>query len=92
MTVDKLFFGYMAIIGIAVGAALVAMPSIQDMAVKPYFWILIAVVLFDAGAYLLGRRASGHMLLMPARILGFVIGIVAMVAIPAFAGTQVRIF
>ena len=92
MTVDKLFFGYMAIIGIAVGAALVAMPSIQDMAVKPYFWVLLAVVVFDVGAYLLGKRAEGNRLLMPSRLLGFLIGVVLMVAIPAMAGTTVRYF
>ena len=92
MAIDKLFFGYMAIVGIAVGGALVAMPSIQNLAFKPYVWIVLAVVLFDVGAFLLGWRAGGERLLMPSRMLGFVVGLVLMLAIPALAGTPVHIF
>ncbi len=92
MAIDKIFFGYMAVIGIAVGAALVAIPSIQNMVLKPYFWVLLAVVTFDVGAYLLGKGAEGDRLLMPSRLLGFLIGVVLMVAIPALAGTTVRYF
>jgi hypothetical protein len=92
MTIDKIFFGYMALVGISVGAILVAAPHIQDFLVKPYFWVLIAVVVFDGGAYLYGGNAPGTMLTMPARLLGFVIGIVLMVVIPTLAGSPVRFF
>ena len=92
MAIDKLFFGYMAIVGIVVGVALVAMPSIQNLAFKPYVWIVLAVVLFDVGAYLLGRRASGERLLMPSRMLGLFVGLGLMLAVPWLAGTPVRIF
>jgi hypothetical protein len=92
MTLDKIFFGYMALVGIAIGAILVAFPRVQDFAIKPYFWVLIAVLLFDGGAYLLGRNAPGTLLTMSARLLGFVIGIVLMVMIPALAGSSVRFF
>ena len=92
MTIDKIFFGYMALVGIAVGASLVAAPSVQDFVVKPYFWVLLAVVLFDVGAYLYGRVTPGKMLLMPTRLLGFVIGIVLMVTVPTLAGSSVRFF
>ena len=92
MTLDRWFFGYMALAGLTTGAILVAAPQAQDFLIKPYFWILIAVVAFDLGAYLLGRNAPGTMLSMNARLLGFVIGVVLMVAVPTLAGAPVRFF
>ncbi len=82
----------MAFAGAAAGALLVAVPGSQDFFIKPYFWILIAVGLFDLGVYLIGRNAPGAMLTMNARLLGFVIGVVLMVAIPTLAGAPVRFF
>ncbi|HEY6023915.1 MAG TPA: hypothetical protein VIV34_07015 [Pseudolabrys sp.] len=90
MTLDRIFFGYMALVGIAAGATLVTVPQVHDFVVKPYFWILIAVGLFDGGVYLIGRNAPGTMLTMNTRLLGFVVGIVLMVAIPMLAGAPVR--
>ena len=52
----------MALVGIAAGAVLVAVPQAQDFFIKPYFWVLIAVGLFDVGAYLRGGNAPGAML------------------------------
>jgi len=90
MTLNKIFFVYMALAGAAVGAILVAAPHVQEFAIKPYFWVLIAVGLFDGGIYLFARSAPGTMLTMNARLIGFGIGIVLMVAIPFLAGTPVR--
>lgn len=92
MTIDKIFFGYMALAGILTGAILIAAPGAQDFFLKPYFWVLLAVVLFDVAALLRGKNAPGTMLPMPARLLGFVIGIVLMVIIPTLAGSSVRFF
>ena len=92
MTVDRIFFVYMVLVGIATGAILVAAPQAQNFVIKPYFWILIAVGLFDGGIYLLGRTAPGRMLTMGARLAGFVFGIVMMVVIPSIAGAPVRFF
>ena len=47
MTLDRIFFGYMALVGVATGAILVIAPFVQDFVIKPYFWILIAVGVFD---------------------------------------------
>ena len=58
MTIDRIFFAYIALVGAAVGVTLVVAPHVQNFAIKPYFWILIAVGLFDGGVYLLGRAIS----------------------------------
>jgi len=92
VTVDRIFFIYMVLVGIAAGAILVAAPQAQNFVIKPYFWVLIAVGLFDGGIYLLGRTAPGQMLTMGARLAGFVFGIVVMVVIPSIAGAPVRFF
>jgi hypothetical protein len=92
MTIDRIYFAYIALVGAAVGVTLVVAPHVQNFAIKPYFWILIAVGLFDGGVYLLGRKSPGAMLTMNARLAGFVIGIVVMVVIPTLAGAPVRFF
>jgi len=92
MTLDRLFYAYMTVIGVAAGAALVAAPQAQDFAIKPYFWILIAAGLFDGGVYLARRNAPGPMLTMNVRLIGFVIGIVLMVAVSMLAGAPIRFF
>ncbi len=92
MTIDRIFFGYMALAGAASGALLVAAPQWQDFWIKPYFWVMIAVALFDAGVYLRWHNAPETMLSMNARLIGFVIGIVLLVAIPTLAGSPARFF
>ena len=82
----------MVLIGVAAGAALVLASQLENSVIKPYFWILIAVGLFDGGNYLLGRTAAGQMVTMSARLAGFVIGVVVMVAITAMAGAEVKFF
>ena len=51
MTIDRLFFGYMTLVGAAAGALLVAAPRAQDFLIKPYFWVVLAIVLFDVAAF-----------------------------------------
>ena len=92
MTVEKVFFIYMALVGVVVGAVLVAAPGVQDFLLKPYFWILLAVVLFDIGRFFLRARSPGPTLLMPTRLVGFAIGVLLMMAIPTLAGSSVKFF
>jgi hypothetical protein len=92
MTTDRIFFGYMVLVGAAAGALLLAAPQLQDFVVKPYFWILIAVGLFEFGVYLRGHNVPGTVLAMQARLIGFVTGIVLMVVIPMLAGAPMRFF
>jgi uncharacterized membrane protein HdeD (DUF308 family) len=92
MAIDRIYFAYMAFIGGAAGAILASAPAAQDFAVKPYFWMLIAVALFDGALYLRGRKSPGALLAMNARLIGFAIGMALMVAIPLVAGAPVRFF
>jgi hypothetical protein len=83
----------MALIGALAGALLVAVPGIGDTWFKPYFWVLIAVAVFDGIMLLLRQnRPAVPMVSIEAKLLGFVIGIVVMVAIPTLAGSSVRFF
>jgi hypothetical protein len=87
VTLDRFFYGYMALIGIAAGAILVTVPGADGFWLKPYFWILIAVGLFDLGSF-----PSGQMLTMNARIIGFVIGAMLMFILPMATGASVHFF
>ena len=90
--INRLFLGFMIIVGLAAGIALVAKPELRDFRVSPYFWILIATALFDFAAFMRGRGAPGTMIAMEIRLLGFVLAVVLMVAIPIFAGSPARLF
>ncbi len=92
MSNDKLFFIYMALVGTASGAILVARPAAGDFWIKPYFWILLAVLFFEALAFMRMKSTPGVPLSMEARLLGFVIGIVLMVVIPSIAGSPAKFF
>ena len=93
MTIDRLFFGYMALVGALTGAILVAVPRAGESWFKPYFWVLLAVAVFEGATFLLqpGQTAK-KALSMEARLLGFVIGIVLMIAIPTLAGSSARFY
>lgn len=90
MTIDRVFFGYMTLVGIVTGAILAVAPTAGDFWIKPYFWVLVAVALFEAGTSLYRRNTPGTLLTMQGRLIGFVIGIVLMVAIPMLAGSPAR--
>jgi hypothetical protein len=89
---DRLFCLYMGAVGIAAGATLVMAPWTANGTVKPFFWVLIAVALFDAGTFALGRGAPGTMITPSARAFGFIGGGLAMLAITLIAGVQVPFF
>lgn len=90
MKVDHIFLVYMAIVGIAVGAVVVAAPWTAEFAIKPYFWILIAAALFDVIVYARSDGAPGARLGAGARIFGFILGGLVMLAITTIAGVTVK--
>ncbi len=83
----------MAVVGALTAAILIAIPTAGDTWFKPYFWVLIAVALFDAVVFLLRQNQPAQpMVSIEAKLLGFVIGILVMVAIPTLAGSSSRFF
>jgi hypothetical protein len=92
MLINRIFLGFMVVVGIAAGLVLVAYPESRDFKVMPYLWILIAVAAFEISTYAYKRGAPGTMISTEARLLGFVIGIVLMIVIPIFAGSPGRLF
>ena len=73
----------MITVGTLAGVVVVLRPEVRDFRVPPYFWVLIAMALFEGLAFLRGRGAPGTMVSMEMRLLGFVLAIVLMVVIPA---------
>ena len=92
MTLDKIFYGYMTAVGLAVAAIVIAAPGVRDFIITPFFWVLIATLLFDLGSSFLRRNAPWEMMPMPTRMIGFGIGIALMVVIPMLAGAPFRLF
>jgi hypothetical protein len=91
MPLDRTYYFVMAIVGILSGLVLTRAPELGDIAIKPVFWLLIAVGAFDLVTYLRGAAATGGMLGFNVRILGFAIGAIWMLLIPYLAGVRVRI-
>ena len=53
--INRFFLGFMIVAGLAAGAALVVKPELRDFRISPYFWILIAMAVFDVAAFARGR-------------------------------------
>ena len=90
MTLRNIYFGYMALVGVACGAVLVLAPQAGEFFIPPYFWVLIAVGLFDGAIYLVKRASPAGMLTTQARAIGFVIGMAVVVGITMLAGSPVK--
>ncbi|MBV8790624.1 MAG: hypothetical protein JO237_01075 [Pseudolabrys sp.] len=92
MTVARgFFFLWMVTVGIGCGALLAIVPVAGNFIVRPYFWPLIAVALFD-GATALSGRAPTQALSLPARAVGFVAAMLIMIGIAIATGTSVQWF
>jgi hypothetical protein len=85
MSIDRIFLGFMLAVGVAVGAIVTLRPETRSFRVPPYFWVLMAMALFEAINFFRGRGAAGTMVSMEMRLLGFVLAIVLMVVIPILA-------
>jgi hypothetical protein len=92
MMTDHIFIGFMGAVGFAAGAILIAMPETRDLRVPPYFWVLIAMGLFEITLFAFWRGVPGRMVSNGARLLGFVLAIVIMVVMPILAGSPGRLF
>jgi hypothetical protein len=92
MTTARLFIFYSFVVGLAVGGVLVWVPQSRTIGLEPYFWVLIALALFEVIAFTRRGQVSGPPVSMPVRIAGFVIALVLMYVIPLAAGVEVKYF
>jgi hypothetical protein len=93
MTIDRLFLAFMILCGLVTAGVLVSFPQSRDFRVPPYFWILIAMALYEGIAFFRGRGAAGTAITMESRVIGFVVAIALMLVIPYLAGTPLdRLF
>ena len=90
LTLDKIFYAYMAFVGVAAGAVLVALPGAREFFITPFFWMLIAVALFEAGNAFAPRPGKVLTLTNISRGIGFVIGMALLAAVTMLAGVTVR--
>jgi len=92
VTVDHIFIGFMAATGVVAGAILISFPEAREFRVPPYFWVLIAMALFEVAFVAFFRGVAGRTITNGARLLGFVLAIVIMVVLPILAGAPGRLF
>ena len=93
MTIDRLFIAFMTVCGLATAGILVFFPQSREFGIAPYFWVLIAMAIFEGVAFACNRGAPGTVITMESRMIGFVIAIALMLVIPYLAGLPlVRLF
>ena len=88
--ISRIFYAYMTIVGLAAGALLVVAPQTQKFVVPPFFWVLIAVALFELGTLVRRRAGPDAALNLNARMIGLVIGALVMLAVTMIAGVEVH--
>ena len=92
MSFNHVFLAVMVLVGAGVGIVLVLYPESRDFRLSPYFWVLIAMAIFELAAFARGQGAPGTVVTMDARLAGFVLAIVLMVVIPILAGSPAWLF
>jgi len=93
MTIDRLFIAFMTVCGLATAGILVFFPRSREFAIAPYFWVLIAMAIFEGVAFVSNRGAPGTVIAMESRLIGFLVAIALMLLIPYLAGVPLaRLF
>ena len=92
MSINHIFLAFMGLVGAAIGIVLVVAPASRDFWVPPYFWVLIVMAAFELVAFSRQGGAPGTVVTMDARVGGFVLAVVLMVAIPMVSGSPTRLF
>ncbi len=91
--VDCLFLLFMGLVGVAIGIVLVVVPESRTYKLPPYFWVLIAMAMFEITAFVIRERGiPGAVVTMRTRILGFALALVLLIVIPVLAGSPGPLF
>jgi hypothetical protein len=92
VTTDRIFLVFATIVGIASGGVIVLVPQSRNIGLQPYFWVLIAIALFELVAFLRRGGQGGPPISMQTRIIGFLVALGLAFLIPMGAGLQVKMF
>ena len=92
MSVARSFFAFAALVGVASGSILVLVPKSRDIGIEPYFWVLMAFLLFEAMLFARRGMAGAPPISMATRLGGFLLAMILMFAIPLAAGIEVKYF
>jgi hypothetical protein len=84
--INRIFLAYMVVVGLAAGLAFVVKPDVRDFQIPAYFWVVIAMALFEGISFWRGGGAPGSVITMGIRVGGFVLAVLLMMAIPYAAG------
>ena len=91
VSIDRIFLVFSAVVGGAIGVALVMVPQARALSLPPYFWVLIAFALFEAAAVYLRGQGVAPPIAMATRLIGFAIALALMVLIPLAAGVPLKL-
>ena len=93
MTINRIFIVFMTLCGLIIAGLVMFFPQSRNFGIPPYFWVLIAMVVFEGIAFALSRGAPGTVITMESRVIGFVVAIALMLLVPYAAGLPlVRLF
>jgi hypothetical protein len=90
LTLDKIFYLYAAAAGLVAGLLWVQVPATRDFVIPPFFWIVLAIGLFEVGNALVPRGDRAPVISHLARVAGLCIGLAVMGAVTLYAGAPVR--
>jgi hypothetical protein len=90
--IGRIFLIFAAVVGVVSGCLLVWVPKSRDIGIEPYFWVLIAILLFETVLFIRRGTSGAPPISMQTRIAGFLLAMVLMFLIPVAAGVQVKYF
>ncbi|MBV9347034.1 MAG: hypothetical protein JO245_03575 [Pseudolabrys sp.] len=91
-TLDRIFYAYIVLAGLIAGGVLVQWPQAGDAWLKPYFWMLIAVALFDAAIFAVKKVSPAEAMPLQTRVIGFIGGTLLMAAVVQLSGSPAKLF
>lgn len=90
--IDRIFLAYCIAAGVILSAILVRWPQVADFTIKPFFWMLGVVAVFDLTAFILGKGEPGTMLTGTARFIGLLVGVVIVATASWWFSIPLRLF
>jgi hypothetical protein len=88
MKLDWIFYGFAFLIGLAASALYIYVPGSRGFAISPYFWILVAIALFETAVMYVRGFEYGPPLTMTQRLVGFALAVGLFLILRTSAGLE----